>query len=268
MERKEINENIISSLGTIGKSALKAAKPTLTKASGKVGKKIFRKAAKAGIKKFGKAGAKSVWNATKELAKNKDVQNASKKIAKDAVNWGKNKIKNISSNKDIEECPVCHTKLNDKLVESFSNIVDAALCNEAWGAAIKAGITAGKGLAKGTGKTIAKHGIKGLAKMNKAKLASNVGSAMANDLKQFGKDAFDASTFGAIRNTFKDDKGNWSFNPARGIKKQVKGLVKTADNVFTGGLGQMAYDSATGQEDKQPEENCEKPVKKIKKIKK
>jgi hypothetical protein len=95
---------------------------------------------------------------------------------------------------------------------------------------------------------------------------------MANDLKQAGKDAFDASTFGAIRNTFKDDKGNWSFNPARGLKKQMKGLVKTADNVFTGGLGQMAYDAATNNEE-QPEENCENPVKKTlkkstKKIKK
>lgn len=136
---------------------------------------------------------------------------------------------------------------NKELLESFSNLVDQALYIEAVGPAIKAGMMAGKGLVK----NIAKHGLKGLTKAN---VLQNIGASMVNDVKQMASDAYDATPLGALHNTFKDEEGNWSFNPVRALKKQVGGAVKTADNLLTGGMGQMAYDAIAGDDDEQQTE--------------
>lgn len=256
MSNKKIDENFVNVLNAIGKTAFDASKHALKDAAAKAGKQAFRKVARTGIKKIGKKGTRMMLNAAKAIAKNKEVQNATKQAVKDAVSWGTNKVKNTFNRKPI--------KPQEELVESFSKIIDKSLCNEAWGLVAKAGITgakaAAKGIAKGTAKSVGKNSLKGIKAMNKGRLASNIGSALVDDFKDVGKAAFDGSSVGVIHNTFKDDKGNWSFNPLRGVKKGFIGNVKTLDNVFTGGLGQMAYDAATAKS-----EACETPVKKIKK---
>lgn len=228
MSRKQIKEGY-SNLLKAGKSVLRSFSPELKQA----GKKTFNKLARKGIKKFGKKGLKTAWNATKKIAQNKEVQNMAKDTAKDAAKWVQNKFKK-------------KPKTQEALVESFSKIVDNSL-NEAWGVAIKGALTGGKAALKGAAKTMGKQGLKNIGKMSGKKLMSNIGSSLANDAKQMASDAYDASAFGAVRNTFKDDKGNWSFSPKRALKKRVKGIAKTADNIFLGGLGQMAIDGLTSE---------------------
>lgn len=252
MSKENVNENFVNVLKTIGKTAFNASRPALKDAAAKSGKRMFRKAARAGIKKFGKKGTRMMMNTAKAIAKNKEFQDASKQAARDAMQWGMKKTKNAFKKKPV--------KMQEELVESFSNIVNKSLCNEAWGLVAKAGITGAKAAAKGAAKTVGKHGLKGLKGMKKGQLASNIGSALVDDFKEAGKAALDGSPAGVIRNTFKDEKGNWNFSPTRAIKKGFVGNLKTLDNVFAGGLGQMAYDAATSKS-----EDCESTVKKSKK---
>lgn len=245
-KRKQLNEGLVGDLlQSAGKAAFNSLKPIAKDKLGKMGKKAFRSVAKAGIKKFGKGAMKSVMKTGKAIANNPEVRKAAGKLGKKAIEKVSSKLR----------MPVPQ----EALVERFSEIVEKSLCNEAWGLGIKAALTGAKGVAKGAAKTLGKQGIRGLKNMNKSKLASNIGKAIVDDVKQVASDAYDASPVGTIHNTFKDENGNWGFNPIRGIKKGIKGAIKTADNVFTGGLGQMAYDSISGES-----EEVKKSVKKVK----
>lgn len=222
-----MNENLNEGLlGSIGKAALGAAKPMIKKG----GKKVFRKAARAGIKKFGKNATRHIINGAKQIAKDPDVQQAALEAGKNGLETIKNKFIKKPKQQPTEE----------QLIENWSNIVDTAL-TEAWGLAAKAALTGGKAALKG-----AKVAGKAAKLGKKTNMAANIGSALVNDLKGVANDAYDASAAGLVRNTFKDENGNWGFNPMRGIKKNIVGKVKTLDNVFAGGLGQMAYDHFTG----------------------
>jgi hypothetical protein len=227
--KKNLNEGMISSMG---KAALNMAKPMLKQG----GKKLFRKAARAGIKKFGKNATRQLINGAKQLAQNPEVQQAAMEAGKNGINAIKNKLTLKRTTKTTQPT-------QKQLIENWSNIVDNAL-NEAWGALAKGAIAGGKALAKGAkaaGKA-AKLG-KGASTAN---MISNVGGALVDDLKDTASSAFDATPVGTVKNTFVDENGNFSFNPMRGLKKTATGALKTADNVFTGGLGQMAYDHVTG----------------------
>lgn len=222
-----MNENLNESLlSSIGKAALGAAKPMLKKG----GKKMFRKAARAGIKKFGKNATRHLINGVKQIAKDPDVQQAALEAGKNGLETIKNKFIKKPKQQPTEE----------QLIENWSNIVDAAL-TEAWGLLGKAALTGGKAALKG-----AKIAGKAAKAGKKANMAANIGSALVDDLKGVANDAFDGSAAGLVKNTFKDENGNWGFNPIRGIKKNIVGKAKTLDNVFAGGLGQMAYDNFTG----------------------
>lgn len=222
-----MNENLNEGLlGSIGKAALGAAKPMIKKG----GKKMFRKAARAGIKKFGKNATRHIINGAKQIAKDPEVQQAALEAGKNGLETIKNKFIKKPTQQPTEE----------QLIENWSNIVDTAL-NEAWGLAAKAALTGGKAALKG-----AKVAGKAAKLGKKTNMAANIGSALVDDLKGVANDAYDASAAGLVRNTFKDENGNWGFNPMRGIKKNIVGKVKTLDNVFAGGLGQMAYDHFTG----------------------
>jgi hypothetical protein len=259
MSKEKIDENFVNALKAVGKSAFNASKPALKDAASgiakKAGKKLFRKAAKAGIKKFGKKGTRALLNTAKNVAKNKEVQDISKEAVKNATQWGADKLKKSFSKKQ----PI---RTQEELVESFSKLVDKSLCNEAYGLALKAGLTGLKGIAKGTAKTVGKRGLKGLKTANKGKLISNIGSAIVDDVKDTALAAYDGSPLGLIGNTFMDEKGNWGFNPIRGIKKNIIGKVKTFDNFTLGGLGQMAYDAITNNS--KDEEDKKAKVKKAK----
>lgn len=231
--KKNLNEGMISSMG---KAALNMAKPMLKQG----GKKLFRKAARAGIKKFGKNATRQLINGAKQLAQNPEVQQAALEAGKNGFNAIKNKLTLKRTTKTTQPA-------QEQLIENWSNIVDSAL-NEAWGTIAKGAIAGGKALAKGAkaaGKA-AKLG-KGISAAN---MISNVGGALVNDLKDTASSAVDATPIGTVKNTFVDENGNFSFNPMRGLKKTATGALKTADNVFTGGLGQMAYDHITGNGEK------------------
>ena len=227
--KKNLNEGMISSMG---KAALNMAKPMLKQG----GKKLFRKAARAGIKKFGKNATRHLINGAKQLAQDPEVQQAAMEAGKNGINAIKNKLTLKRTTKTTQPT-------QEQLIENWSNIVDSAL-NEAWGALAKGAIAGGKALTKGAkaaGKA-AKLG-KGVSTAN---MISNVGGALVDDLKDTASSAVDATPIGTVKNTFVDENGNFSFNPMRGLKKTATGALKTADNVFTGGLGQMAYDHITG----------------------
>lgn len=188
-----------------------------------LGNRVFKKAAKWGLKKFGKKGTRALINTGKTVLKSKEFQDAAKKGGKKILDKAKNTLKNRRASTKVQE---------------EDNI------NEAWGLAIKGGITAAKSAAKAAAKTAVKSGGKQAAKrgVSKGKLIKNFGKALKNDIKDTAKAAYDASISGAARNTFYDENGKFDFNPVRAVKKQYKGALKTADNLFTGGLGQMAYD--------------------------
>lgn len=262
MSKEKIDENFVNALKAVGKSAFNASKPALKDAASgiakKAGKKLFRKAAKAGIKKFGKKSTRALLNTAKSVAKNKEVQDISKEAVKNATQWGTDKLKKSFSKKQ----PV---RTQEELVESFSKLVDKSLCNEAYGLALKAGLTGLKGIAKGTAKTVGKRGLKGLKTANKGKLISNIGSAIVDDVKDTALAAYDGSPLGLIGNTFMDEKGNWGFNPIRGIKKNIIGKVKTFDNFTLGGLGQMAYDAITNNSKNEEDKKAKVKKAKVKK---
>jgi hypothetical protein len=240
---KKINE---SAWKTLGKAALDAVKPMLKKG----GKKLFRKAARTGIKKFGKRATRQIVNGAKQLAKNPEVQQAALDAGKEGINAIKNKFKKKPVSQPTHE----------QLVENWSNIVDSAM-NEAYGFAIKAGLTGAKAAIKG-----AKAASKVAKAGGKANKMANIGSAVVDDLKGTAQAANDGSHLGLVKNTFKDENGNWSFNPIRGIKKHVVGKAKSLDDAFTGGLGQMALDSVTGNNEEENQQQMQQPSsKKVKK---
>jgi DNA segregation ATPase FtsK/SpoIIIE-like protein len=151
-----------------------------------------------------------------------------------------------------------------ELVESFSKMVDDALLNEALGklAAMglkglgKAGLKAGKNALKGAKNAAINSAMNGAANaaanasengFDLGQFAKDVGSSMWDDVKQAGSDL--NTTFNPLmhaKHTFVDDKGNFDFSPTRALKKIGGAGLRTADNVFTAGLGQLGYDLATG----------------------
>ena len=98
IKKRQLQEGY-SKLFKVGKSVLKTFSPELEK----VGKKTFNKLARKGIKKFGKKGVQTAWNASKKIAKNKEVQNLAKDAAVDTINWLKDKTKELKNNKNIQK---------------------------------------------------------------------------------------------------------------------------------------------------------------------
>lgn len=271
---KKVNEN----WGALGKAALKAASPMLKKN----GKKMFNKAAKGAIKKFGKNATRQIVNGAKQLAQDPEVQQAALEMGKKGLSALKNKFMSKPAQQQMlpdEEAVLQQQQMQaaqqpqpvqqpqqvqqpvrrkaqqpaqptqEQLIENWSKIVDKAL-NEAWGAALKGATTAGKALLKGA-KAAGKAGKVG----SKSNMVANVGNALVDDAKSMAKNAWDATPMGLVQNTLKDENGNMDFNLGRGLKKNFAGAAKTADDLFLGGLGQMAYNGLTGNgEEENPEE--------------
>ena len=145
-----------------------------------------------------------------------------------------------------------------ELVESFSKMVDAALLNEALGKLATMGLKgAGKAAAKGLKKTMANSAIGGAANatdnavdngFDAGQFVKDMGQSVWDDVKQMGSDVNTLiNPIEHAKHTFKDENGNWDFNPLRAAKKIGGAGLRTADNLVTGGLGQLAYDAATGE---------------------